>query len=167
MISRKSTYTPYCRSFSWFYKFILRKWRHFRIPIWRKRTVSVISSHSEEPVAHFNIANHNKSAEEFLPDKKARPDLNLQAIDQKFAQIVAFYIRPTICKIFSSIPLKLRPDRSKMRKHKKNSCYSEGLLRILILRKPYFPPLSILSGWIHIIEQGCASLFYVYCELTL
>jgi len=91
MISRKSTYTPYCRSFSWFYEFILRKWRHFRIPIWRKRTVSVISSHSEEPVAHFNIANLNKSAEEFLPYKKARPDLNLQAIDLKFAQIVAFY----------------------------------------------------------------------------
>jgi len=51
----------------------------------------VISSHSEEPVAHFNIANLNKSAEEFLPDKKARPDLNLQAIDLKFEQIVAFY----------------------------------------------------------------------------
>jgi len=69
MISRKSTYTPYCRSFSWFYEFILRKWRHFRIPIWRKRTVSVISSHSEEPVAHFNIANLNKRAEIFF----ARP----------------------------------------------------------------------------------------------
>ena len=39
-------------------------------------SVSVISSHSEEPVVHFNIANLNKSAEEFLPDKKARPDLN-------------------------------------------------------------------------------------------
>ena len=37
MISRKSTYPPYCRSFSWFYEFILRKWRHFCIPIWRKR----------------------------------------------------------------------------------------------------------------------------------
>ena len=48
----------------------------------------MISSHSEEPVAHFNIANLNKSAEEFLPYKKARPDLNLQAIDLKFAQIV-------------------------------------------------------------------------------
>ena len=57
MISRKSTYTPYCRSFSWFYEFTLRKWRHFCIPIWRKHTVSVISSHSEEPVANFNIAN--------------------------------------------------------------------------------------------------------------
>ena len=91
MISRKSTNPPYCRFFSWFYEFILRKWRHFRIPIWRKRTVSVISSHSEEPVAHFNITNLNKSAEEFSPDKKARPDLNLQAIDLKFAQIVAFY----------------------------------------------------------------------------
>jgi hypothetical protein len=51
----------------------------------------VISSHSEEPVAHFNITNLNKSAEKFLLDKKARPDLNLQAIDLKFAQIVAFY----------------------------------------------------------------------------
>ena len=30
-------------------------------------------------------------AEEFLPDKKARSGLNLQAIDLKFAQIVAFY----------------------------------------------------------------------------
>jgi hypothetical protein len=49
---------------------------------------SVISSHSEEPVANFNIANLNKSAEEFLTDKKA---INLQAIDLKFAQIVAFY----------------------------------------------------------------------------
>jgi len=51
----------------------------------------VTSSHSEEPVANFNIANLNKSAEEFLPDKKARPGLNLQAINVKFAQIVAFY----------------------------------------------------------------------------
>ena len=51
----------------------------------------MISSHSEEPVANFNIVNLNKSAEEFLPDKKARPDLNLQAIDLKFSQIVAFY----------------------------------------------------------------------------
>jgi len=51
----------------------------------------VISSHSEELVAHFNIANLNKSAEEFLPDKKALFDLNLQAIDLNFAQIVAFY----------------------------------------------------------------------------
>ena len=32
-----------------------------------------------------------KSAEEFLPDKKALPDLNLQAINLKFAQIVALY----------------------------------------------------------------------------
>ena len=53
--------------------------------------VSVISSHSEEPVANFNITNRNKSAEEFLPDKKARPDLNLQAIKLIFAQIVACY----------------------------------------------------------------------------
>ena len=51
----------------------------------------MMSSHSEEPVANFNIANLNKSAENFLPDKKARPDLNMQAIDVKFAQIVAFY----------------------------------------------------------------------------
>ena len=63
----------------------------FRILIWRKHTVSVISSHSEEPVANLNIANLNKSVEEFLPDKKACPDLNLYAIDLKFAQIVAFY----------------------------------------------------------------------------
>ena len=40
-------------------------------------TISVISSHSEEPVANFNITNLNKSAEEFLPYKKARPDLDL------------------------------------------------------------------------------------------
>jgi len=55
----------------------------------------VISSHSEEPVAHFNITNLNKSAEEFLLDKKARPDLNLQAIDLKFAQLTfykAYYL---------------------------------------------------------------------------
>jgi len=77
MISRKSTDPPYCWFFSWFYEFILRKWRHFRIPVWRKRTVSVISSHSEEPVAHFNITNLNKSAEDISPDKKAPPDLNL------------------------------------------------------------------------------------------
>jgi len=47
----------------------------------------MISSHSEEPVAHFNITNLNKSAEEFLPDKEARPDLNLQAINLKFARL--------------------------------------------------------------------------------
>jgi hypothetical protein len=41
----------------------------------------MISSHSEEPFANFNIANLNKSAEKFLPNKKACPDLNLQAID--------------------------------------------------------------------------------------
>ena len=40
-------------------------------------TISVISSHSEEPVVNFNIANFNENAEEFLPNKKARPDLNL------------------------------------------------------------------------------------------
>ena len=40
-------------------------------------TISMISSHSEEPVANFNIANLKKSAEEFLPNKKASPDLNL------------------------------------------------------------------------------------------
>ena len=57
----------------------------------------MISSHSEEPVAHFNIANLNKSAEEFLPDKKARPDLNLQAINLIFAQIVAFYKTYNLC----------------------------------------------------------------------
>ena len=91
MISRKSTYPPYCKSFSWFYEFILSKWRHLLIPIWRKRTISMISSHSEEPVANFNIANLNKSAEEFFLDKKACPDLNLKAIDLNFAQIVAFY----------------------------------------------------------------------------
>ena len=51
----------------------------------------MISSHSEEPVANFNFANLNKSAEEFVPDKKARPDLNLQAIDIIFSQNVAFY----------------------------------------------------------------------------
>ena len=54
-------------------------------------TIFVISSHSEEPVANFNIANLNKNAEEYLSIKKARPDLNLLAIDLKFAQIVAFY----------------------------------------------------------------------------
>jgi hypothetical protein len=55
----------------------------------------MISSHSEESVAHFNITNLNKSAEEFLLDKKARPDLNLQAIDLKFAQLTfykAYYL---------------------------------------------------------------------------
>ena len=77
MISGKSTYPPYCRSLFWFYGFILRKWRHSRNPIWRKGTISVISSHSEEPITNFNIANLNKNAEEYLPIKKARPDLNL------------------------------------------------------------------------------------------
>jgi len=48
----------------------------------------VISSYSEEPVANFNIANLNKNAEEYLPNKKPRPDLNLKAINPKFAQIV-------------------------------------------------------------------------------
>ena len=51
----------------------------------------MISSHSEEPGENFNIANLHKSAEEFLPDKKACPGLNLQPIDVKFALIVAFY----------------------------------------------------------------------------
>ena len=51
---------------------------------------SVISYHSEEPVAHFNIAKLNKSEAYFLTHKKARPDLNLQAIDLKFAQIVPY-----------------------------------------------------------------------------
>ena len=53
----------------------------------QKRTISVISSHSEEPVANFNIANLNKSAEDFSPVKKARPDLNLEAINLKFARL--------------------------------------------------------------------------------
>ena len=44
----------------------------------------MISSHSEEPVANFKIVNLYKSAEEFSPDKKARPDLNFQAINLKF-----------------------------------------------------------------------------------
>jgi len=35
----------------------------------------MISSHSEEPAANFNIANLNKNAEEYLPIRKARPDL--------------------------------------------------------------------------------------------
>ena len=52
----------------------------------------MISSHSEEPVANFNIANLNKSAEEFLPDKKAHSDLNLQAIDLNF-QLDSFKIK--------------------------------------------------------------------------
>ena len=52
---------------------------------------SMISSHSEKHVAHFNITNLNKVRKNFLPDKKARPDLTLPAIDLKFAQIVAFY----------------------------------------------------------------------------
>ena len=98
---------------------------------------SVITSHLEESVANFNIANLNKSAEEFLPDKKACPDLNLQRLKPS--------IRSTICQIFRLIALKLRPGQSKMRKHKKNS-HSEELLRILIVRNPHFPPLSILSG---------------------
>ena len=130
----KVRYPPHCRSFSWFYEFILRKWRHFRIPIWWKRTISVISSHSEEPVANFNIVNFNKSAEEFLPDKKAHTDLNLLAINLKFTHI------------FRLIALKLRPGQSKMRKHKKIHPTQKGLLRILIMRNPHLPPLSILSG---------------------
>ena len=44
-----------------------------------------------EACCEFQYWNLNKSAEEFLPDKKARPDLNLQAINLKFAQIVALY----------------------------------------------------------------------------
>ena len=41
--------------------------------------------------------NLNKSAEEFLQDKKARPDLNSQVIDLKFTQIVAFYKTYNMC----------------------------------------------------------------------
>ena len=77
MISRKSTFQPYCWSFSWFYEVILSIWRQFRISIWRISTISVISSHSEEPVANFNIANLYKNAEEFLLNKKTCPNLNL------------------------------------------------------------------------------------------
>jgi len=51
----------------------------------------VISYHSEEPVANFNIANFNKNVEEFFPNKKTRPYHNLEAIDLKFAQIVEYY----------------------------------------------------------------------------
>ena len=75
------------------HQFFLALWVHIacikavtnlNMVIWRISTISLISTHREEPVAHFNIANLNKSAEEFSPD-------NLQAIDMKFAQIVAFY----------------------------------------------------------------------------
>jgi len=52
----------------------------------------MISSHSKEPVANFNIANLYKNAEEFSPNN---------------------------CTIFRLIALKLRPGRSKMWKHKK------------------------------------------------
>ena len=83
----------------------------------------MISSHSEEPVAHFNIANLNKSAEEFLPDKKACADLNLQAIDLKFAQIVAFYM---VYHQLHSFKIKAWPIKNA--KAYKNSCHSEGLL---------------------------------------
>ena len=70
----------------------------------------MISSHSEEPVAHFNIMNLNKSAEEFLPDKKARPNLNLQAIDLNFAQIVKNYMAYQLCKFqIESIKIKAWP----------------------------------------------------------
>ena len=89
-ILRNSAYTQYCRSISWIYKFILRKRGHFHIQIWRKQPVYAVSDHSEEPVAHFNIAKLNKSEAYFLTHKKARPDLNLQAIDLKFAQIVPY-----------------------------------------------------------------------------
>jgi len=52
----------------------------------------VISSHSEKPVANFNIVNLSKSAKEFFArQKKGRPGLNLQDINLKFAPIVAFY----------------------------------------------------------------------------
>jgi len=44
----------------------------------------------------------------------------LQVINLKFAQIVACYkVYRTTCKIFSLLALKLRPSRSKMRKHNK------------------------------------------------
>jgi len=42
-------------------------------------SISVISSHSEKPVANFNIVNLIKNAEEFFPNKKAHLDLNLLA----------------------------------------------------------------------------------------
>jgi len=51
--------------------------------------------------------NFKKSVEEFLPNKKARPDLNLSAFNLKFAQIVKT-IRPTICKN-DSIKMKAWP----------------------------------------------------------
>jgi len=78
----------------------------------------MLSTHSEEPVANFSIANLSKNAEEYLPDKKARPDLNLQAIDLIFAQIVAFYKAYHLKKL-SLIALKLRPGGTKRCRHKK------------------------------------------------
>ena len=69
LILWKSTYPPNCQTFSWFFEFILRTSRHFHIPIWRIRIISVTSSHSEEPGANFNIANLSKNAEECLPTK--------------------------------------------------------------------------------------------------
>jgi len=77
MITRKSTYLPYCWSFSWFMSSYCTNEGISAFQYGGKRTISVISSHSEEPVANFNIANLNKSADKFLPNKKARPDLNL------------------------------------------------------------------------------------------
>ena len=56
--------------------------------------ISVILSHSEEPVANFNIANLYKNAEEFFPNKKACPDLNSQAINLKLIKLITLNLRP-------------------------------------------------------------------------
>ena len=71
MILRKSTYKTKRKTGNMVYEFILRKWRHFSIPIRRKHTGSVKSSHSEEPVANFNIVNLNKIAEESFARQKS------------------------------------------------------------------------------------------------
>ena len=166
LILWKSTYPPYSQSFSWTYEFTLRKWRHFRIPIWREGTVSVISSYSEELVANFNIANLNQNVEDYFPNKKARPDLNFWAINLKFAQIVKIYKAYQLYNFqIDSIKIKAH-GQSKVHKHKKIQLTQRGCCKFRYCGNPHLPPLSKLSGWNHIIVHS-PCLFFVNCELTL
>ena len=79
MISQKSTYLstilPVFLLVLWVHIAQMKAFPHSNMA---ERYYSLILTHSEEPVAKFNIANLNKSAEEYLPIKKAYPDLNFK-----------------------------------------------------------------------------------------
>ena len=77
-----------------------------------------------------------------MPDKKARPDLNLQDIDLKFAQIVAYY-KAYHMKYFHLDTFNIKTIRSKMRNHKKK-VIQRNVANYNIAQT--ISPLSILYG---------------------